>query len=166
MLVAVSIALPCLEGGGWGGGGTYIKCQNTFHFLFLSLLYCRRSCILGEMPTRRAMFRGESELTQLDLIFQATGSPSAEVQVELRKLPDWDKLGFDKTYLNRMSAKFPHVTDKTFFGLLDRLLDVNPRTRISAREALVDPYFTAHRVVPPSEYVSSSRSVLIVSVAY
>lgn len=105
------------------------------------------------MPIRRAMFRGESELAQLDLIFQATGTPSPEVLAELRRLPDWDKLGFDKTYLNRMSAKFPHVTDKTFFGLLDRLLDVNPRTRITAKEALNDPYFTTHKTFAPHEYV-------------
>lgn len=117
----------------------------------LNLCRCPPSCILGEMVTRVAMFRGESELSQLDLIFQATGSPSESVLAELRKLPDWERLGFSKTYLNRMSSRFPHVTDKSFFVMLDRLLDIDPRTRITAKDALREPYFANHPSVEPQE---------------
>ncbi len=96
------------------------------------------------MKTRVAMFRGESEASQLDLIFQATGSPGPSLLAEFKKLPDWDKLGFNKTYLSRMNTKFQHVHDKQFFAILDRLLDLNPTTRITASNALKDPYFSGY----------------------
>eukprot|EP01034_Spumella_vulgaris_P021742 gene21742-27796_t len=105
-------------------------------------------CILGEMKTRVAMFRGESEASQLDLIFQATGSPGPLLLTEFKKLPDWDKLGFNKTYLSRMTTKFQHIHDKQFFALMERLLDLSPTSRATAVQALKDPYFHGFHITP------------------
>ena len=44
-------------------------------------------------------------------------------------------LNFNTTHLSRMANPFPHVLDKNFFTLLDRLLDINPVTRITTEAA-------------------------------
>lgn len=97
-----------------------------------------------------AMFRGESEVSQLDLIFQTVGSPVSEVLNQFKQLPDWEKINFNKTYSSRLHMKYPAPADRLFLALLEKLLDVNPVTRITAAQALNDPYFTSSEVLEPS----------------
>lgn len=97
-----------------------------------------------------AMFRGESEVSQLDLIFQTVGSPTGELLSQFKLLPDWEKINFTKTYSSRLHMKYPNPGDRLFLALLEKLLEVNPATRITAAQALNDPYFTSSEVLEPS----------------
>lgn len=102
------------------------------------------------MKTRMAMFRGESEVSQLDLIFQTVGSPTGEVLNQFKQLPDWEKINFNKTYSSRLHMKYPQPGEQKFLSLLEKLLEVNPVTRITAAQALNDPYFTSSEVLEPA----------------
>lgn len=101
-------------------------------------------CIFGEMQTGMAMFRGESEVSQLDLVFQLTGSPKGELLDLYARLPDWEKINFTKDYENRikknLSGNFHH--NETALDLLESLLNIDYPNRISAHDALKHPYFT------------------------
>lgn len=101
------------------------------------------------MKTRVAMFRGDQEAVQLDLIFQLTGSPTGPTLDLLKALPDWEKINFSKTYVSKMSKY--NAFGRKAHSLLEKLLDVNPSTRISAGAALQEEYFTADKFPEPEE---------------
>jgi len=47
--------------------------------------------------------------------------------------------------------KFPNPADRLFLALLEKLLEVDPVTRITAANALNDPYFTNSEVTEPAK---------------
>ncbi|KAJ1416803.1 kinase-like domain-containing protein [Ochromonadaceae sp. CCMP2298] len=104
-------------------------------------------CIFGEMKTRVAMFRGETEPAQLDLIFQLTGLPQGPALQQYEALEQWSsmKLGPHK---DSFQAKYGDSGKRGFdaqaLDLLRLLLDIDPARRITAQAALQHPYFTEH----------------------
>ncbi|KAL7609450.1 mitogen-activated protein kinase 9 [Lactuca sativa] len=98
-------------------------------------------CIFAEMLTGKPLFPGRNVVHQLDLVTDLLGSPSAEIIARIRNekarrylngLPNKTKVPF--------SHKFPNA-DPLALRLLERLLAFDPVDRISAEEALADPYF-------------------------
>jgi len=97
-------------------------------------------CILAELLTTRTLFPGKDALHQLDIILSVVGKPSPELlarmtsreactYIESRKVPD-------KRDLKVMfQGHEPEAVD-----LLERMLDLDPTTRISATEALAHGY--------------------------
>ena len=104
------------------------------------------------MRTRVAMFRGENEAVQLDLIFQLTGYPQGETLARYEALDQWHNFNASKAYQNSFAARFStgknRVLDKVGLDLLQRLLDIDPVTRISCEEALRHEYFHSADVDP------------------
>ncbi|KAJ3199822.1 cyclin-dependent serine/threonine protein kinase [Clydaea vesicula] len=100
-------------------------------------------CIMAEMVLGRPLFPGSSIKDQLTKIFQIFGTPDEQSWPELTKYPDYKK-GEYPTY--------PKVNVKDiFFGdklnlqgceLLTLFLKYKPEERISAKDALLHPYFT------------------------
>ncbi|XP_061990192.1 mitogen-activated protein kinase 9 isoform X1 [Rosa rugosa] len=98
-------------------------------------------CIFAEMLTGKPLFPGKNVVHQLDLITDLLGTPSIESIARIRN----EKA---RRYLSNMkikkptplSQKMPHA-DPLALRLLERLLAFDPRDRISAEEALSDPYF-------------------------
>lgn len=121
------------------------------------------------MKTRVAMFRGDKEVTQLEHIFRLLGTPTGDLLAIYKQYPDWEKLNLNKNFSSELRSKFLPVFEESSRGaqatnqyslltiaqnavnLLERLLDLNPSTRLTALEALSHPFFTAGGAVLPAE---------------
>ena len=97
-------------------------------------------CILGELFTREPMFRGNTELQQLDRIFTVCGSPTVSTWPDVRELRDYSSYRSKKLYPRRLRtdyAKLPSLA----LDLLDSMLLLDPKKRISAEEAMEHEWF-------------------------
>jgi len=97
-------------------------------------------CIFAEMLAKRPLFPGDSEIDQLFRIFRYMGTPTEEIWHGCTSLPDykhnfpnWKK----QDLKNIINEAHPFAID-----LLQKMLEYEPSQRISAKEALLHPYFT------------------------
>ncbi|KAJ3721057.1 kinase-like domain-containing protein [Lentinula raphanica] len=97
-------------------------------------------CIFAELMLRTPYLAGETDMDQLKTIFRALGTPTEQEWPGHTKLPDYVPVGqFPKTPLRDL---FTAASADTL-NLLSKCLLYEPRKRISAREALLHPYFFA-----------------------
>lgn len=97
------------------------------------------ACIFGEMTNGKAMFPADSEIDELFRIFRTLGTPNEQNWPKVTRLPDY-------------KATFPHWDPKPIQeicpslnsdgqDLLEKMFRYNPSDRISAKSALIHPYF-------------------------
>lgn len=96
------------------------------------------------------MLQGQGELDQIDKIFKLLGTPTEETWPEFSSLPNsktfrWKKEGSQlhkKFQVNSFSGCGQHTfLDGNGFDLLQSFLLLDPKKRISAKDALDHVYF-------------------------
>lgn len=99
-------------------------------------------CIHAEMATGHPLFAGDSEIDTVFKIFQKLGTPTQAEWPGLSDLPDfkptfpkWAAKGW-ANIRNTMAQVGPEGV-----RLLEKFTAYDPRNRISARRALLEPYF-------------------------
>lgn len=103
-------------------------------------------CIFAEFLTGSILFRGKKIKDQLQCIYEKLGNP----------LPKWKKVNQTKLWkemkptrkyepgLRHFILKHNKRVDESTLDLLSRLLEYNPKQRISAKDALDHEYFFKH----------------------
>ncbi|CAG9311554.1 unnamed protein product [Blepharisma stoltei] len=121
-------------------------------------------CLMAELITGQALFNGESEIEQLFKIFKVTGVPSDIYPIQAKSFPSWTPINFpdvialknSKTFKN-VFAKLVPAREQIFtvlremgkiigedgLDLLQKCLDPNPATRITAAKALSHPFLAS-----------------------
>lgn len=94
-------------------------------------------CIFAEVILRTPLFPGESDLAQLAKIFNVLGTPTKDGWPTVHLLPNY--VEFEPRGRMDLSLLFQHAPA---LDLLLRMLELNPLKRITARDALVHPYFS------------------------
>lgn len=101
-------------------------------------------CIFAEMATRKPLFPGDSEIDEIFKIFRILGTPTEAEWPGVTSFPDfkasfpkWERKPEDEI-VNADGAK---VLGEEGLNLLEALLVYDPAGRISAKQAVLHPYF-------------------------
>mmetsp|Transcript_887 Transcript_887/g.529 ORF Transcript_887/g.529 Transcript_887/m.529 type:complete len:298 (-) Transcript_887:155-1048(-) len=95
--------------------------------------------IFAEMVTKRPLFPGDSEIDEIFKIFRILGTPDESSWVGVTGLPDWNP-AFPVWPALSLSRFAPNLCDEGI-DLLEQMIALDPRRRITARDAMSHPYF-------------------------
>jgi serine/threonine protein kinase len=101
-------------------------------------------CILGELLMQKAIFPGEDDLHQVELIFSLCGTPTVRTWPGIERIERFNTMQLKNTYARQVIDKFrkaPNATPSAV-DLLDKFLDCCPATRISLEDALKHEWFS------------------------
>lgn len=121
-------------------------------------------CLLAEITSGEALFRGDSEIDQLFQIFRALGTPTKAVWPELKTLPDY-KATFPQWPAEELRSVVTgpageRILADTCEDLLNKLLVYDSAHRIKAVDALEHPYFDELRGwTPPATRPAKSTYI-------
>eukprot|EP01137_Pigoraptor_chileana_P011306 Opistho-2@61952 len=96
--------------------------------------------IFGELLNNSPLFPGESDIDQLYCVLRVLGTPSERNWPGLSQLPDYNKITFQHMQPIPLEDIVPDAAPEAL-DLLKRLLVYSSADRISAREAMLHPYF-------------------------
>lgn len=102
--------------------------------------------VFAELFLRVPFFAGESDIQQLDLIFQALGSPSEREWPLVRELPGYFE--FKKTSGPPLESLFTAASGEAL-DLMRQLLTHNPARRATCLAALKHAYFSSRPPATP-----------------
>lgn len=95
--------------------------------------------IIAEMFTKRPLFPGDCEIDQLYKIFRLLGTPTEDSWPGVTALQDWNE-AFPPWPELSIRSTVKRLCDPSL-DLVKRLLCLDPKHRLSAREALQHEYF-------------------------
>lgn len=123
-------------------------------------------CIFGELLNNSPIFPGESDIEQLCLVIRVLGTPNEKTWPGMSKLdlPDYHKISFPDKPPIPLEEIVPDASEEAL-ALLKQFLVYPSNQRISAKKALLHPYFfteplPAHHSELPIPQRSSRRSGL------
>lgn len=96
-------------------------------------------CIFAEMAMRQPLLPGDSEIDQIFRIFRLLGTPDDDTWPNVRSLPDY-KPSFPKWHAVDLKSQVKGLDDAGI-DLLAQMLIYDPARRVSAKQALLHPYF-------------------------
>lgn len=97
-------------------------------------------CSLAEILSGKVLFPGENYIDQVNLIIEKRGTPSKEV---IETISNTNARSYIESLPVSAEKDLVEVTgcsDPDCIDLLGRMLDLNPRTRITVEEAIKHPY--------------------------
>jgi cyclin-dependent kinase len=101
-------------------------------------------CIFAEMVCKgQPLFPGDSEIDQIFKIFRVLGTPNEDNWPGVRQLPDY-KPTFPQWSRQDLAHVVPHLSEPGV-DILILLLTYDTAKRISAKRALVHPYFADYK---------------------
>ena len=100
--------------------------------------------ILAEMVTKKPLFPGNSEVDELFKIFRLLGTPNESSWPGVTSLQDWNS-SFPVWPALNVRACVPELSDEGL-DLLEQLIVLDPRERLSAQESLRHPFLKELRV--------------------
>ncbi|CAM9425944.1 unnamed protein product [Ascophyllum nodosum] len=95
--------------------------------------------ILAEMTTKTPMFPGDSEIDEIYRIFRVLGTPTESNWPNVTDLDDWN-IGFPKWPRIGLQREYKDLGLEGI-NMLEQLLAYDPKARLSAKRALMHPYF-------------------------
>lgn len=100
-------------------------------------------CIMGELFMTKPVYYCRSDEEVLERVFQMLGTPTESHCSFLTKLPKYGGFRFTKHEKPKSLKEFfpaatPHALD-----LLSKLMALDPKDRITAKEAMNHPFFKA-----------------------
>lgn len=98
-------------------------------------------CLLIELYCKMAAFRGMDEVSQLCRIFNIMGTPTLQNWPEIDQLPWFEMLKPKINVKSKFAQKYSESMSVPAFKLAEQLLQLNPKLRPTAEEALNHEYF-------------------------
>lgn len=101
-------------------------------------------CIFAEMYAKAPIMKGRTDIEQLGFIYTLLGRPTGEIKELFSQYPDWEKTVVEEEIGKAGSKLISTLRDKMegkSINLLEKMLQLDPKSRISANEALTDAYF-------------------------
>ncbi|KAJ8002930.1 hypothetical protein DPEC_G00164080 [Dallia pectoralis] len=102
-------------------------------------------CIMAEMLTGKPLFKGNDHLDQLTEIMKVTGTPTQDF---ISKLQSQDAKSYvrnlPKVQKKDLQAMFSNVNPEGV-AVVERMLLLDPESRVTATESLALPYFSEFR---------------------
>lgn len=95
--------------------------------------------IFAEMVTKRPLVPGDSEIDEIFKIFRILGTPDETSWAGCTSLPDWNT-SFPVWPPLSLTKFVPGLCEEGV-DLLEQMLALDPRRRITARDAMSHPYF-------------------------
>lgn len=95
--------------------------------------------IMAEMASKRPLFPGDSEIDEIFKIFRLTGTPTEETWPGVRELRDWND-DFPRFPALDLRRVVPELTEDAA-ALAELTMQLDPKMRIPARDALMHRYF-------------------------
>lgn len=98
-------------------------------------------CVIAEMFTGKALFRGDNYVDQLDAIMELLGSPTV---TDLKHVKNAEILEFikDSGHEGKPWSQILPGVPQDAVDLISNLVVFNPKKRLSAKEALRHPFFS------------------------
>lgn len=114
-------------------------------------------CLLIELYSKMAIFRGFDEVGQLNKIFNIMGTPSIEEWPQIQNLPWFEMLKPKINKVSEFSKQYKSLMTDQSFSLAENLLRLNPHKRFTATEALTHPYFTQGPMPEPLYFLKEMK---------
>ncbi|KAJ3845101.1 kinase-like domain-containing protein [Lentinula raphanica] len=98
-------------------------------------------CIMLQLFTKKPIFQGNDEISQLDAIYKVFGTPTLQRWPGFANLPWYEMVKPKDGISNRFRELFRKWLSPAAIDLADQLLDYDPSKRVTAAQALEASYF-------------------------